>query len=193
MLTHGTDGKHKTKANHMLRGAGYRAKRAYGGGFSEASKSTPATKGEVIKAVHEHETQEHGGKHSKLKLKDGGCATGGKPESRPDKKPRLAKGGKSPHTKINIMVAPGKGDAAPMPTAGAAIPPPQMPPRPPMAPGVAPPMMAPGMRPPTMKTGGKLKSGGKAVDGKIGKYTAGAGSGEGREEKTANQKKYKKG
>jgi hypothetical protein len=182
MLTHATDGKHRTKAHNMLRGAGYAAKRSSGGGFSEAHK----VKAIVKDAVTQHENHEHDGKHTKLKLKSGGIAAAEKSGSRPDKKSRL-KGGGKPHTKINIMVAPGRGDAAPMPSVGAPIPPPQMAPRPPMAPGVAPPMMNAGMRPPTMKKGGKV------VDGKIGHYTAGAASGEGREEKTANQKKYKNG
>lgn len=187
MFTHGLDGEHRVKAHKMVRGAGYGVKRSMGGGLSTAEMSKKATRGEVIKAVHEHENQEHSGKHSKLKLKTGGVAAHEKSAHRPDKKPRYNKGGKGPHTKVNIMVAPSKSDAAPAMSA------PQMPPRPPMAPGVSPPMMAAGMRPPTMKTGGAMKAIAKAQGGKkITGYEAGAGSGEGRLEKEKNYKKYVK-
>lgn len=184
MLTHGTDGKHKVKAHKMMRGAGYGVKRSMGG-LSKAEKSEPATKGQIVKAIDQHDDQLHHGKRTTVKLKSGGVAAEEKSAHRPDKKPRLASGGKSgrgAHTKINIMVAPGKSDspAAPMSLPSPAMPAPQMPPRPPIAPGIAPPMMSPGMKPPNMKAGGRMKPG---------HYEAGAGSGVGREEKVKNYKK----
>lgn len=198
MLTHALDGKHKVKARNMMRSAGYRLKRASGG---RAYTTAHADEKPDMKV---EETPVTGHKsESKLKLKTGGMASHEKSHARLDKSPRakLAKGGKAkPHTKINIMVAPGhSGGGAPgMGAMGAGAMPPMMPPpaaigapgmapRPPMGPGTAPPMARPGMMPQMAKKGGKI------VDGKIGHYTAGAASGVGREEKTENQKKYKKG
>jgi hypothetical protein len=178
MLTHGMDGSHKAKVGRVIRSAGYPMKRAAGGrcmkngGYSAAHAVTAPTKGEP-------ETPS-------TKLKSGGVAAAEKSAHRADKSSRskLAKGGK-PHTKINIMVAPGKSASAPMaPPALPPIAPMGGPaPRPPMAPGVAPPMMRPGMMPSAMKAGGRAK------DRKIGHYEAGAGSGVGREEKAENYKK----
>lgn len=184
MLTHGMDGSHKAKVRNVIRNAGYRVKKSGGGatcmkngGYSAAHAVTAPTRGEP--------------ESPSTKLKSGGVAAAEKSEKRADKSSRskLAKGGK-PHTKINIMVAPGKSASAPM--APPALPPIAsmggMAPRPPMAPGTAPPMAAQGMRPPVMKSGGRLT--GK----KIGHYEAGAGSGVGREEKVENYKKnVKKG
>ena len=187
MLTHGMNGKHKIKAHKMLRSAGHTVKKSFGGALSTAGK----VKSIVKDAVTQHEEHDHKNQHkTRLKLKTGGVADNEKSHARPDHAPRLKHGGKSgkAHTKINIMVAPNRGDAAPVPPMGAPIAPPQMAPHPPMAPGVAPPMMNAGMRPPTMKTGGRLKSFGK----KIGHYEAGAGSGEGRLEKVENYKKSAK-
>ena len=200
MLTHGTDGKHKVKAHNMLRDSGYSVKRAAGGSaYSEAHADVKQDKKLVQDAVNQHESHDHPGtKHTKLKLKSGGIASNERSHQRLDHKPRLAKGGK-PHTKINIMVAPGGHSDGMRPLAGgpvgagAALPspapiaPPQLAGRPPMAPGVAPPMARAGMSPQV------LKRGGKAVNGKIGHYDAGAGSGVGREEKAENYRKYKIG
>lgn len=179
MLTHGMDGSHKAKVRDVIRSAGYRVKKASGGatcmkngGYSAASKATAPTRVEP-------ETPS-------TKLKSGGVAAAEKSMKRADKSPRskLAKGGK-PHTKINIMVAPGKSASAPMapPALPPIVPGGGMAPRPPMAPGTAPPMASQGMRPPVMKSGGRMS--GK----KIGHYTAGAASGVGREEKVENYKK----
>lgn len=176
MLTHGMDGSHKAKVGKVIRSAGYPMKRAAGGrcmkngGYSAAHEVTAPTQGEP--------------KSLSTKLKSGGIAAAEKSMKRVDKSSRskLAKGGK-PHTKINIMVAPGKSSSTPM--APPALPPIApgggMAPKPPMGPGTVPPMAAQGMRPPVMKSGGRMK--------KIGHYDAGAGSGVGREEKVENYKK----
>ena len=184
MLTHGMDGKHKSKAHSMMRGAGYSVKRASGG--SSEAHDVAQDKKLVKKAVAEHEEHDHKGEaKTKLKLKSGGIAAGEKSEHRPDKKSRMAKGGKAHHTKINILVAPGKSDgSAPAVPSAPMAPPigaPQMAPRPPVVPGTAPAMMRPGMMPQSIKTGGKVM--------KAGHYDAGAGSGVGREEKAENYKK----
>lgn len=191
MLTHKMDGKHKVKVGNLLRKSGYKMKRG-GSAFSEA-----AVEDAVAKGVHQHEQNDHPGtKKTKMKFAAGGCVPGEKNGGRADKKSRLKHGGKSkaPHTKINIMVAPGKSDSAPsmgaapglgaMPGAAMARPPMPMSPVPPMG-GPPPPMMGMGaQRPPGLKTGGRAKSGKQ-----IGHYDAGAGSGEGREEKIKNYKK----
>ena len=176
MLTHGLDSKHKAKAHKMLSDSGYSVSKAKGGAIAKE-------KAIVKKAIKQHEAHEHKGQpKTKLKLKSGGVADHEKSNHRADKPSRLAKGGKA-HTKINIMVAPGKGGdnapAAPMNLPGGNITPPQMPPRPPVSPGIAAPMMRQGMMPQAVKTGGKIN----------GRYDAGAGSGEGRLEKEKNYKK----
>jgi hypothetical protein len=177
MLTHGMDGSHKAKVGKVIRSAGYRIKKSGGGaacmkngGYSAAHSVAAPTRGEP-------ETPS-------TKLKSGGVAAAEKSMKRADKSSRskLKSGGKSPHTKINIIVAPGK-SASPSgaPPALPPIAPGAMAPKPPMAPGTVPPMAGPGMRSPVMKAGGRMK--------KIGHYEAGAGSGVGREEKVANYKK----
>lgn len=42
----------------------------------------------IEKAIHEHENHEHGGVHTKLKLKTGGKVKGGAPKHRPDYRAR---------------------------------------------------------------------------------------------------------
>lgn len=106
--------------------------------------------------------------------KDGGCVDGAKAKPRLDRG-KFASGGnvgksKKGGTTVNVIVASG-GPKPPMPMGApgpAPMPPPAgaMPPAPP----AGPPMPPPGM--PMRKNGGR-----------VAKYTAGAGSGEGREEK----------
>lgn len=123
--------------------------------------------------------------------KHGGPVSGAMPKARLDKKRRYATGGgvmgedtpkksKKGGTTVNIVIA-GKGGAEappmmpPMPPAGG---PPMPPPAPPMPPAGRPPVGGPpaGMAPPRpFKSGGAVK--------------AGAGSGLGRLEKAAAQKK----
>lgn len=184
--------KRRKKARSVLSGSGYRA----GGHVTERE-----VKAEVDKAVHKHEKHDHKGE-KETKLKDGGCATG---EAAPMRLDRFARGGrakgKSAKTKINIIVGQPKDNSqdahmagmmqgAAMAKAGAprppmGPPPPGMPPAgmAPMqgGPGVPPvPGGAPGMPP------GAMKRGGRAM------FTAGAGSGEGREEKAENAKRARR-
>ena len=156
-------------------------------------------------AMDEHTAQEHGGKKTRLHFRDGGHADGGMAPDRLDRRSRggggdgKSKGKHKPSSQINILVSPHNG-APPPPGGGPAMmppmaphppmagpppgAPPMMPPHPPMGmppgagPGMPPPgaMPPPGM-PPGMPPRPMIKTGGKA-------FTAGAGSGAGREEKS---------
>lgn len=82
----------KDRGHRMLREAGY----ASDGDVAQDKRM-------ITKAIRQHETQEHGGKHSKLSL-----ATGGKVQKRAD-------GGaiRKPSTTVNVIVAAGgKGQGA---------------------------------------------------------------------------------
>lgn len=132
---------------------------------------------------------------------NGGMPAIGFGASSGDKRPtpradRFARGGRTKHGKthvtVNVMPPAGGGAPPPMPM----IPPgagPAMPPRPPMGPPPGGPGGSPPGMPPMM---GPHKDGGRAFKrgGKVAHFDAGAGSGEGREEKAeaARRKPMKK-
>lgn len=188
---------HTKKARGHLSRMGYRA-----GGHVKGEKD------EVVKGVHAHETRLHKGekKTPAKKLKDGGVAMGTEPKVRADRlrrggKAKVGKGGKS-HVTVNVVNAhPAQPKPVPVPVpvpaGGPGGPPPPGamagPPGGPMPPDQGP--------PPGMNRGGKVKSAKMGSqrnekpgmpDGHFRKggrtkpvhMTAGAGSGEGRLEKT---------
>lgn len=160
----------------------------------------------VEQGVHEHEDADHKGtKKTKLKLADGGCASGGSPMARLDRKSR-AKGGrnkghKEPKVSVNVINA-GK-QPVPVPVQGGGMSPrppmaaPQaMPPRPMPPQGAPPPPMQ--MKPPgMMNAGGRAKkSGGGPVASKgndVPHLKGGSGGGLGRLEKSQHEKSRKGG
>lgn len=83
MKDHGVEA--RERAHHMLSRGGYS-----GGECSKADggKVSAATVAVVKKAVHEHDQQEHPGKHTKLRLKAGGEVHGKKEHHRPDRRAR---------------------------------------------------------------------------------------------------------
>lgn len=116
--------------------------REHGGRSDEAQD-----KKMVKRAMGEHNSQLHPGKHTKLALKDGGAAEGHRGHHRLDRAAR-ARGGKAKGSHVNVIVAPGGGGNRPVPVpvpAGGS----PMPPRPPMVPpGMPPGVPPPGMAPP---------------------------------------------
>lgn len=184
--------KHTKKARALLVRAGYKA----GGSLRHPDEAED--KKLIGKAFKEHDAQLHGGKRTKLKLSDGGCAMGGEPRARGDRKPRGKHGHK---TVVNVVVGRGAPDKQPVPVP-VPVPPPGA--GPVLAGG--PPVPPPGMVPPGplgQKHGGRsFKKGGKVdsmrskikglPDGRLKRggrakaavpMTAGAGGGEGRLQK----------
>jgi hypothetical protein len=83
MRDHGTEA--RERAHHMLSRGGYsggECGKAAGGEIAKVAKRI------VTKAVHEHDKQEHPGKHTRLRLKAGGEVHGKKAEHRPDRRAR---------------------------------------------------------------------------------------------------------
>lgn len=132
-----------------------RIKRADGGRTDAAQDARMVGKG-----IHQHDTQLHPGKHTKVKLKTGGPVAGAKVKPRLDRPGRaaggraaFAKGGKTKgkgSTHVNVIVAPqgggekpGMASGLPPPPGGGGVPHPPPPPMPP-PPGAG----GPGMPPP---------------------------------------------
>src|SRR5215472_8499347 len=188
MMHHESAGRKKARA--LLARTGHRV----GGHLGrEPASDYESDKRMVEKGIHEHESQLHGGRHSKLKLADGGVATGEMAPMRADRPRRGRSGhGKDGGHKVNIVIAPqgGGGPPAlrppmmvppprpPMPPPGAGGPPPGGPPPGGMGPMAAAPMGvgAPG-GPMPRKSGGraglarggrsKLQAGGMPINGPV--------------------------
>lgn len=167
------------RARALISRAGYSP---VGGHFSKGGDAGDDAKDRsmILSALRQHENAEHGGKHERIKLADGGMVDGSSSMSRGDRPSRSKSGGKGAKNHIAIIVAPqgqgGPPSAAPpmmppprpMPPPPPPIPPrPAGPPGPPMMgapgmPGMAPPgAMLPGM-PPGGPPGMMRKAGGRA-------------------------------
>jgi hypothetical protein len=171
-------------ARRLLSRSGYRV----GGNIGDKKIGA-----EIKEAVHEHESNMHKGKKpTRIKLKDGGLAKGGVPKVRADKPMRGSKmaGHSKPHVAVNVIN-----------TGGSGIPHPPAMPRPMGPPMGAPPPgpgagiaggMPPGGPPMGVKTGGRTR---KRKAGSRTSYpiTDGAGSGEGRLQKTRSEAKREGG
>lgn len=154
--------RHRRKnAREMLTKAGYAA----GGHF--------ATEKMIGEAVHEHEGNLHKGEpKTRIKLADGGLASGGMTHHRSDHKPRgkhKKHHGKA-HTQVNVIVGHQAPKPVPVPIPVPAGPPGGMPPDPAMAagpPGMPPDaggMPPPGMMPPGANRGGRFAKGGRTKE-----------------------------
>lgn len=177
----------------------------------------------IKKAMREHDLQQHEGKHTRLKFKDGGAIEGEAAAPRLDR-PGRAHGGKTNKSKgggkthVNVIVAPQNHSGPPMagpmgampphptpaPPPPAAPPPPGPPGAPPGAspgPGMPPRMAGPpvGAGVPMHNAGGRVgrKSGGMVGPAEDNKMPvtklAGGRSGEGRLRKTEEAKHQKLG
>lgn len=133
----------------------------------ESPGDAASDKARIERAMAQHDSQLHAGKHTRLHLKDGGCAEGSANAIRLDR-PGRARGGMSPlgggkkkssksgkGNHVNVIVASGGGEKerpvpVPVPAAGPAAPP--KPPMPPPGAGPAgpggPPMGGPPGMPP---------------------------------------------
>jgi len=139
----------RKKARHVLTRAGYKV-----GGHLDAKQDKREIDSEIRKAFTEHDNQLHGGKKTRLRLKDGGCAEGGAPKSRADRKGR----GKA-HTTVNVVVAGSHPRPQPVPVpvpAGGSAPQGAMPPG--AGPGGPIPPGAGGPPPGGFKKGGRTRS-----------------------------------
>jgi hypothetical protein len=174
---------HHAKAHKIIKGAGYK----HGGMVHE---DAAADRRMIEKGIHEHDRQMHGGKLTKLKLAHGGHVDGH------HAKPHMAKrarGGRTGHTKVNVIVAPQGGGAhpVPVPVGGAGLP--AVAPRPIGAPAAGAGLMPPqaqrppmGMGPPGAPPMGGPMGGAPMLrkrGGHIPHMEGGAGSGVGRTEK----------
>lgn len=170
----------RAKARAVLAGAGYRA-----GGHLKGEKKM------VKSAISQHETQEHEGHHSRIRLADGGACEGLASGGRADKMSRGGHKKKSKHAKVQVNVIVPHGGAAPTP-APTPVP---VPVRAPMA-GSPPVVPSPGGGPPVglgapagpPRPPGMLKRGGK-VKFSAPELTGGAGGGLGRLEKAEHEAK----
>lgn len=134
------------RVKRIVEGAGYKI------GGALTAKEDHESDVKLIKAgIAQHETQEHGGKHSRIRLRRGGMADGGMSGNRLDQPGRK---GKHSGAQVNVVVMPhpGDGSAGAGAAGGLGSPMAAPPPRPPMVvrppPGAGGPPPGAGMPPP---------------------------------------------